>query len=109
MYVFVDSSNRITAFNENDMTGNAGWHEVPEILTEPIFVEECAALYKYVDGHAVPRTQQEIDADIPHSQPEPEEPTELELLRQQVEAQQTQLDEQADALIELAELIVGGE
>ena len=41
--------------------------------------------------------------------PEPPVPSELEQLRAQVAEQQVMIDEQADALIELAALIDGGE
>lgn len=109
MFVYADSEGRITALapDDEDVTEKPGWHEVPETLVEPIFVLDCSAVYKYVDGHAVQRTNSEIDEDIPRPSQEPEEPTEVELLRAQVREQQTQLDEQADALIELAGLIGG--
>ena len=107
MYVYIDEAARITAYNHNDMTGNTGWHEVPEIIGEPITEEHGVPIYKYRNGHVVPRMAAEIAADIPP--PEPPDVPEIERLRQQVTAQQAQLDEQADALIELAELIVGGE
>lgn len=107
MYVYADSGGRITSIVSDDMSGVPGWHDVPETLEEPIFVQDCAAIYKYAGGHAVQRTDEEINADIPHAVPEPEEPSELDRLRQQVREQQAQLDEQADALIELAELIGG--
>lgn len=109
MFVFADSDGRITALapDDEDITEEPGWHEVPETLEEPIFVLDCSAVYKLVNGHAVRRTNDEIDADIPRPSLDPEEPSEVELLRAQVREQQTQLDEQADALIELAGLIGG--
>lgn len=107
MFVYVDRENRITAYTDEDMGNYPNWYSVPETISEPIFVQDCAAVYKYEDGHAVLRTQEEIDGDLPHAQPEPEGLTEIERLRQIIQEQQAQLDEQADALIELARLIGG--
>lgn len=107
MFVYVDGSNRITAYNSNDMSGNTGWYEVQETIGEPITEEHGVTIYKYRNGHVVSRSRAEIEADIP--EPVPPEPSETEILRRQIAEQQTQLNEQADALIELAELIVGGE
>ncbi|MBR2097960.1 MAG: hypothetical protein IJ907_08830 [Prevotella sp.] len=107
MYVYVDGSGRITAYNPNDMGGNDGWYQVQETIGEPITEEHGIPIYKYVNGHVVSRTAEEIAADIP--EPVPPVPSEIELLQQQVAEQQAQLDEQADALIELAALIDGGE
>ena len=107
MYVYVDEMGRITAFNPNDMSGNTGWYQVQETIGEPITEEHGVPIYKYRDGHVVSRTAQEIAADIP--EPVPPQPSELEELQQIVADKQVQLNEQADALIELAELIVGGE
>lgn len=105
MFVYVDGSNRITAYNPNDMSGNDGWYEVQETIGEPITEEHGVPIYKYRKGHVVSRTAAEIAADIP--EPVPPEVPEIEQLRQQVAFQQSQLDEQADALIELAGLIGG--
>lgn len=107
MYVYVDEAGRITAFNPHNMSGNTGWYAVQETIGEPITEVHGVPIYKYVNGHVVSRSQQEINADIPA--PEPRIPTELEELQETVAAQQVQLDEQADALIELAALIDGGE
>lgn len=100
MYVYIDARSRITAFNPNEMSGNTGWLEVPEIVMEPITEEHGVPIYKYKNGHCVARTAEEITADIPA--PVDPEPTELDIIRQR-------LDEQDDALIELAALIDGGE
>ena len=107
MYVYVDEMGRITAYNPNDMSGNTGWYEVQETIGDPITEEHGVPIYKYVNGHVVSRSAQEIAADIP--EPVPPQPSELEQLQQTVAEQQIQLDDQADALIELAELITGGE
>ena len=106
MFVYVDTAGRITAFNPNDMSGNTDWYEVQENIGEPITEEHGVPIYKYRSGHVVSRSRAEIEADIPV--PEPPVPSELEQLRAQVAEQQVMIDEQADALIELAELI-GGE
>ena len=105
MFVYVDGSNRITAYNPNDMSGNDGWYEVQETIGEPITEEHGVPIYKYRKGHVVSRSKAEIDEDIP--EPVPPEVPEIEQLRQQVAFQQIQLDEQADALIELAGLTGG--
>lgn len=105
MFVYVDIASRITAYNSGDMSGNTDWHEVQETIGEPITEEHGVPIYKYRNGHVVSRSRAEIEADIPA--PEPPTPSEIEQLRQRITAQQNQLDEQADALIELAELIGG--
>ena len=97
--VYIDERGRITAFNPNDMTGNTGWERVPEKIGEPITEDHGVPLYKYQSGHAVSRTAEEIAADTPA--PEPPQPSELDIIKQR-------LDEQDDALIELAN-IIGGE
>ena len=107
MFVNVDSINRIIAYNPNDMSGNSDWYEVQETIGEPITEEHEVPIYKYVNGHVVSRSRAEIEADIPV--PAPPEPTEIEQLRAQIAEQQTMIEEQADALIELAGLIDGGE
>lgn len=100
MYVYVDEKSRITAFNENDMSGNTDWKEINETIGDPITEEHGVPIYRYSRKHAVSRTAQEIADDVA-ALPDPEpEPTPIELLQQQ-------LDEQADALIELAGLIGG--
>ena len=104
MYVYVDDAGRITAFNENDMSGNTGWFHVQEKIGEPITEEHGVPIYKYRDGHVVSRSRQEIEEDIPA--PVPPVPSEIDQIKMQIADQQTQLDEQADALIELAGLIV---
>lgn len=105
MYVFVDEAGRITAYNPNNMSGNTGWEEVQETIGEPITEEHGVPIYKYRKGHVVSRSKAEIEGDIPA--PEPPTVPEIEQLRQQVSLQQTQLNEQADALIELAGMIGG--
>lgn len=98
MYVFVDDRGRITAWNPNNLSGNTGWYKVKEKIGDPITEEHGVPLYKYQDGHAVSRTAEEIAADIPA--PEDPEPSEMDIIKQR-------LDEQDDALIELAALIGG--
>jgi len=100
MYVFVDGSNRITAYNPNDMSGNTGWYKVKETIGEPITEEHGIPIYKYQNGHVVSRTAEEIEQDMP--QPDIPAPSELDIIKQR-------LDEQDDALIELAALIGGGD
>lgn len=72
MWVYVDIAGRVTAFNPNDMTGNTGWEEAAETVSEPLVEEHDVPIYKYDDGHVVHRTQEEIEADIPVPDPDPE-------------------------------------
>lgn len=83
MFVCIDDAGRITAYNPHDLSGNTGWTEVPETLADPIVNGLGAALYKYENGHAVPRTAAEIEADTP----QPKEPplSELDQLRADVD------------------------
>ncbi|MBQ9704926.1 MAG: hypothetical protein IJV55_01870, partial [Paludibacteraceae bacterium] len=80
---------------------------VQETIGEPITEDHGVPIYKYRNGHVVSRSRAEIEGDIP--EPVPPEPSEMDQLRQQIAEQQVLINEQADALIELAELIVGGE
>lgn len=106
MYVHVDEAQRIDAYNgEEDLSGNDGWVHVKQTIADPITEEHGVPIYKLQNGRVVSRTAAEIAEDIP--EPVPPEIPEIELLRQTIQAQQTQIDEQADALIELAELIGG--
>ncbi len=93
-YVFVDGSDRITAYNPNKMTGNTGWLKVSETIGEPITEEHGVPIYKYSNGHAVSRTAAEIEADIPEETPE--EPTRLD----EIEAQALYTALMTDKLIE---------
>lgn len=107
MFVHVDERMRIDAYNGvEDLSGNDGWVQVAQTIADPITEEHGVPIYKVQNGRVVSRTAAEIAEDIP--EPVPPDIPEIELLRQTVQAQQAQLDEQADALIELAELI-GGE
>lgn len=69
MYVYVDEMGCIIAFNPNNMSGNTGWEEVQEIIGEPITEEHGVPIYKVQNGHAVGRTAEEIEADIPAPEP----------------------------------------
>ena len=106
MYVHVDERMRIDAYNGTEnLSGNDGWVHVNQTIADPITEEHGVPIYKVQNGRIVSRTQAEIEEDIP--EPVPPEIPEIEQLRLQVQEQQTQLNEQADALIELAELIGG--
>lgn len=98
MSVDVDERGRITAYNPHDMTGNTGWRTIRDTISEPIFTEAGVPMYKYSRGYAVLRSQAEIDADTP--EPDEPQPSEMDIIKQR-------LDEQDDALIELASLIGG--
>jgi hypothetical protein len=98
-YVNIDDRERIIGWNPNNLSGNSDWARVPEKIRDPITEEHGVPIYKYQNGHAVARTAEEINADIPA--PVPPTPDRLDVIEQR-------LDEQDDALIELAALI-GGE
>lgn len=98
MFVNIDDRNRIIAWNPGDLSDNTDWKPVPETIGDPITNMQGVPLYKYQGGHAVARSAAEIEADTPA--PEEPQPSEMDVIKQR-------LDEQDDALIELAALIGG--
>lgn len=65
MFVCYDEKLRINAYNEeNDLSGNTGWGYTNDSISEPLTEEHGVAIYKYVNGNVMNRTQEEIDADI---------------------------------------------
>lgn len=78
-YIYADERNLVTGMNRKDMSGNSGWMEMPENLTSKTEQElfdgladaNGIPLYK-VEGEAiVPRTEDEIAADMAAIPPPP--------------------------------------
>ena len=89
--------------------GDRYHHAQGNYFPKPIYEERGIPVYKYVDGEALERTQEEIDADYHEPVPQPSETdialVELAALESENAAR---LDEQDAALVELAALITGG-
>ena len=112
-WIYVDSANRIVATNPNCMAGNTHWFESDRDLPPDLMDARSVAIYKFIDGHVLNRTQEEMDADyVPQQPPAPvvSETDEALIELAAVAAENTaRLDEQDMALVELAALISGGE
>lgn len=76
VYIKTDGQNRITAINSDAfLPSTDGWTKIDEgygdrfhhaqgnYFPEPIYDDRGIPRYKLVDGKAVPRTQEEMDAD----------------------------------------------
>lgn len=122
VYVRIDDTNRIVDINSNAfLTDISDWIEIDRgfgdkyhhaqgnYFPKPIYEERGIPVYKYVDGKALERTQEEIDADYHEFVPQPSE-TDLALVElAALESENAaRLDEQDAALVELAALITGG-
>ena len=122
VYVRIDDTNRIVDINSNAfLTDISDWIEIDRgfgdkyhhaqgnYFPKPIYEERGIPVYKYVDGKALERTQEEIDADYHELVPQPSE-TDLALVElAALESENAaRLDEQDAALVELAALITGG-
>ena len=122
VYIQIDDASRIIAINSSAfLPSTEGWIAIDEGLGDryhhaqgnyfpkPIYEERGIPAYKYVDGEALERTQEEIDADQHEPVPQPSE-TDIALVElAALEAENaTRLDEQDAALVELAALITGG-
>ena len=93
VYVKIDKKNRIIAINSSAfLENNESWIKIDEGLGDkyhhaqnyyfdkPIYTADGVPRYKLVDGKAVERTTEEIQADVPEPQP-----TELEKLRADID------------------------
>lgn len=122
VYIQIDDASRIIAINSSAfLPSTEGWVEIDHGLGDryhhaqgnyfpkPIYDERGIPIYKYVDGEALERTQEEIDADYREPVPQPSE-TDIALVElAALESENaTRLDEQDAALVELAALITGG-
>lgn len=122
VYVQIDDASRIIAINSSAfLSSTEGWIEIDHgagdryhhaqgnYFPKPIYEERGIPIYKYVDGEALERTQEEIDADYHEPVPQPSE-TDIALVElAALESENAvRLDEQDAALVELAALITGG-
>ena len=101
VYVQVDEQGRITAVNSSAFVSPEWGTEIDQGYTDrehhaqgnyfpgPIYTEDGIHRYKLVDGQAVERTEEEIEADRA-ALPEPE-PTENEKLRRRVAELENQI------------------
>ena len=93
IYVRIDKLNRIIGINSSAfLENNESWIKIDEGLGDkyhhaqnyyfdkPIYTADGVPRYKLVDGKAVERTTEEIQADVPEPQP-----TELEKLRADID------------------------
>lgn len=110
VYVKVDESNRIMAINSSEfLTDVTGWTEIDSgygdkyhhaqgnYFSQPLYDERGIFRYKLVDGAAVERTQEEMDAD--YVEPEIKPTTE-----QRVDTLEATTD---DIILMMADLIGG--
>lgn len=122
VYVRIDNMDRIISINSSAfLTDTNGWIEIDRgfgdkyhhaqgnYFDQPIIDNRGIYRYKLVDGVAVERTQEEMDADYREPIPEPSETDTALVELAALEAENaTRLDEQDAALVELAALITGG-
>lgn len=89
--------------------GDKYHHAQGNYFDPPIMDNRGIYRYKLVDGVAVERTQEEMDADYHEPIPEPSETDTALVELAALEAENAaRLDEQDAALVELAALITGG-
>lgn len=106
MYVYVDESNRVTAFNPNDLSGNTGWIEAEGESMEPIEDEHGVPLYKLENGHIVARTEAEIAADVAEMAGEDQPTTPAPTLESRVDTLEGDSAEMREALNMILEGVV---
>lgn len=116
VYVQTDEQNRITAVNSSAFvsaewgteidhgTGDRYHHAQGNYFDQPLYTEDGIPRYKLVDGKAVERTEEEIQADREAlSKPEPA-PT-VEELQAKIAALTTSNQMLEDCLVEMAGVI----
>ena len=118
VYVQTDEQNRITAVNSSAFvsaewgteidhgTGDRYHHAQGNYFDQPLYTEDGIPRYKLVDGKAVERTEEEIQADREAlSKPEPA-PT-VEELQAKIAALTTSNQMLEDCLVEMAAVVYG--
>ena len=125
VYVKVDESNRITAINSSEFLADVtGWTEIDRgfgdkyhhaqgnYLPGPLADNRGVYRYKLVDGKAVERTQEEMDADYAPPEVEPTDAeriskleSEKKLLTAQVQALSDRNDFMEDCIAEMATIV----
>lgn len=122
VYVKVNNMGCIVAINSSDFlsditdwieidsgNGDKYHHAQGNYFDQSIIDNRGIYRYKLVDGVAVERTQEEMDADYHEPIPEPSETDTALVELAALEAENAaRLDEQDAALVELAALITGG-
>ena len=116
VYVQTDEQNRITAVNSSAFvsaewgteidhgTGDRYHHAQGNYFDQPLYTEDGIPRYKLVDGKAVERTEEEIQADREAlSKPEPA-PT-VEELQAKIAALTTSNQMLEDCLVEMAAVV----
>ena len=125
VYVKVDDSNRITGVNSSAfLRGITGWIEIDQgfgdkyhhaqgnYFDKPLCDERGICRYKLVDGKAVERTQEEMDADYVPPEVKPTDAerisqleSEKKLLTAQVQALSDRNDFMEDCIAEMATIV----
>ena len=116
VYVQTDEQNRITAVNSSAFvpaewgteidngTGDRYHHAQGNYFDHPIYTEDGIPRYKLVDGKAVERTEEEIQADR-EALPKPEPAPTVEELQAKITALTTSNQMLEDCLVEMAGVI----
>ena len=125
VYVKVDESNRVTSINSSAFLADAiGWTEIDSgygdkyhhaqgnYLPGPLTDNRGVYRYKLVDGKAVERTQEEMDADYVPPEVKPTDTerisqleSEKKLLTAQVQALSDRNDFMEDCIAEMATIV----
>ena len=116
VYVQTDEQNRITAVNSSAFvsaewgteidhgTGDRYHHAQGNYFDQPLYTEDGIPRYKLVDGKAVERTEEEIQADQA-AQPKPEPTPTVEELQAKIAALTTSNQMLEDCLVEMAAVV----
>lgn len=125
VYVKVDESNRVTSINSSAFLADVtGWTEIDSgygdkyhhaqgnYFDKPLYDERGICRYKLVDGKAVERTQEEMDADYVPPEVKPTDAeriskleSEKKLLTAQVQALSDRNDFMEDCIAEMATIV----
>ena len=116
VFVQTDEQNRITAINSSAFvpaewgteidngTGDRYHHAQGNYFDQPIYTEDGIPRYKLVDGKAVERTEEEIQADR-EALPKPEPAPTVEELQAKITALTTSNQMLEDCLVEMAAVV----
>lgn len=107
MYAYLDKSRNLLALTQEEIGGTTGWEattqealtaktgKTVEQMTQQLSDVRGIPLYRMKDGYAVPRTQEEMDADYKAPVASPT----LEKRVEDVETSTAALEEQIDMLL----------
>lgn len=116
VYVQTDEQGRITAVNSSAFVGEDWGTEIDQgygdkyhhaqgnYFPQPIYTEDGIHRYKLVDGQAVERTEEEIEADR-EARPTPEPAPTVEELQAKIAALTTSNQMLEDCLVEMAAVV----